>query len=106
MSNVAPTIKAELTESLNPILQQYQRNLTDLELELAKARETYTDQHPVVKGLLARKEELLRRISEEKEFILSGEVTTPNPVYQALARQYLEGQIQLAGEEAKKKRTG
>ena len=102
MSNVAPTIKAELTESLNPILQQYQRNLTDLELELAKARETYTDQHPVVKGLLARKEELLRRISEEKEFVLSSEVTTPNPVYQALARQYLEGQIQLAGEEAKK----
>ncbi|NLY92167.1 MAG: hypothetical protein GX081_11265, partial [Firmicutes bacterium] len=54
MSNVAPSIKAELTESLNPTLQQYQRNLTDLELELAKARETYTDQHPVVKGLLAR----------------------------------------------------
>jgi uncharacterized protein involved in exopolysaccharide biosynthesis len=102
MSNVAPTIKAELTESLNPILQQYQRNLTDLELELAKARETYTDQHPVVKGLLARKEELLRRISEEKEFILSGEVTTPNPVYQALAHKYVDGQIQLAGEEAKK----
>lgn len=102
MSNVAPTIKAELTESLNPTLQQYRRNLTDLELELAKAKETYTDQHPVVKGLLARKEELLRRIGEEKEFILSSEMTTPNPVYQALARQYLEGQIQVAGEEAKK----
>lgn len=102
MSDVAPTIKAELTESLNPTLQQYQRNLTDLELELAKAKETYTDQHPVVKGLLARKEELLRRIGKEKEFILSGEVTTPNPIYQALARQYVEEQIKVAGEEAKK----
>jgi uncharacterized protein involved in exopolysaccharide biosynthesis len=102
MSEEAPMIKAELIESLNPILQQYQRNLTDLELELAKARETYTDQHPVVKGLLARKEELLHRISEEKEFILSSEMTTPNPVYQALAQKYVDGQIQLAGEEAKK----
>jgi succinoglycan biosynthesis transport protein ExoP len=102
MSEEAPMIKAELTESLNPTLQQYRRNLTDLELELAKAKETYTDQHPVIKGLLARKEELLRRIGEEKEFILSSEMTTPNPVYQALARQYLEGQIQVAGEEAKK----
>jgi succinoglycan biosynthesis transport protein ExoP len=102
MSEEAPLIKAELTESLNPTLQQYRRNLTDLELELAKARETYTDQHPVVKGLLARKEELLRRIGEEKEFILSSEMTTPNPVYQALVRQYVEGQIQVAGEEAKK----
>lgn len=102
LSEEAPMIKAELTESLNPALQQYRRNLTDLELELAKSREKYTDEHPVIKSLLARKEELLRRISEEKEFILSGEVTTPNPVYQALVRQYVEGQIKLAGEEAKK----
>jgi uncharacterized protein involved in exopolysaccharide biosynthesis len=101
LSTEAPMIKSAISETANPFLGKFKESLAQIEQELAQARKTYMDEHPVIQKLLAGREELLRNMELEKELILSGETRTVNPIYQTLAGGYLAGQIEVAGLEAR-----
>ena len=87
-----PELKASVSEDINPIIQEYKSKLVEIEVELAKVKETYTDQHPAVRSLLKQQEELLARIEEEKNQIHSPDI----------AAEYLKGLIEVTGLEARK----
>ncbi len=101
LSKEVPMVKSAINQTANPFLKLYKESLAEIEQELAQARKTYQDEHPVIQKLLAGREELLLNIEMEKDLILSGETSTVNPLYQTLASGYLTGQIQVAGLEAR-----
>ena len=73
--------------------------MIEIEIALAKSRETYTDEHPVVKNLLVEKEELMKKMETTKEEILSSKIVTAAP---DLTKAYIQGRINVAGLEARR----
>jgi succinoglycan biosynthesis transport protein ExoP len=85
-------VKETVRTAVNPALQQYKIDLTAIEVKLAEARETLTDQHPTVKALLAQRAELMDQMQREEQSIASPEV----------AEEYLKGLVEVAGLEARR----
>lgn len=97
-----PMLVASRTVTTNPLIQEYKAKLSDLEAQLAGAREKYTDKHPTVLSLKAEIAEIRDRLSSEVARIVSAETTSPNPVHQALLQKLAEAQAELVGLEARK----
>jgi succinoglycan biosynthesis transport protein ExoP len=85
-------VQESVHAAVNPVIQKYKVSLTEIEVTLARARETMTDQHPTVKSLLAQRAELMRKMQQEEQNIASPEV----------AEGYLKGLVEVAGLEAKR----
>jgi succinoglycan biosynthesis transport protein ExoP len=85
-------VRESVREAVNPAIQQYKINLTEIEVNLAQARETLTDQHPKVKSLLAQRAELISKMRQEEQNTASPEV----------AGEYLKGLVEVAGLEARR----
>ncbi|TYB87227.1 MAG: polysaccharide biosynthesis tyrosine autokinase [Kosmotoga sp.] len=78
-------IKTSESLSRNPILSQLKSKLVDLKIELASLRQQYTESDPKVVAKKTEIAETEKLISEQtKEFILTGENQTLNPVYQEI----------------------
>ncbi len=90
------SVKESVRSLVNPMLQRYKVNLSEIEVRLAQARETLTDQHPTVKSLLAQRTELIAKMEEEEEAISSPEV----------AGEYVRCLVQIAGLEARRDSLG
>ncbi|HEY8464234.1 MAG TPA: GNVR domain-containing protein [Bacillota bacterium] len=84
-------LKESIRAAINPVLQQYKLKLSEVEVQLARARETLTDRHPTVKSLLAQRAELISKMQQEEANITSPEV----------AGDYLKGLVEVAGLEAR-----
>ncbi|MGE5558468.1 MAG: GumC family protein [Bacillota bacterium] len=100
LAQEAPAVRLKIVETINPVLEQYKTSLIEVEMALAEAEENYTDEHPMVKSLLAKRDEILAKMEQEKESILDGKIVAANP---ELLKPYLEGQIEVAGLEARGK---
>jgi succinoglycan biosynthesis transport protein ExoP len=75
----------------NPILQQLQSDLARVQNELqAQIAQGRGDNHPEVRRIKGRIEELERQISEQQAMILDAETTGLNNLYEALKREYLD----------------
>lgn len=78
------TVISSTTITNNPILSGIKQRLTDLELELSKALDKYTDRHPTVIGLKSEIEEVKLKMEEEVERIVGSETVTANPIRQSI----------------------
>jgi uncharacterized protein involved in exopolysaccharide biosynthesis len=80
----------------NPILQQLQSDLARVQNELqAQIAQGRGDNHPEVRRIKGRIEELERQISEQQAMILDAETTGLNNLYEALKREYLDAIVAL-----------
>lgn len=89
----APQVKNSVADTVNPMLTGYKTKLSELEIELAKARQRFTDEHPAVKALLKEKAELERQIKAESQSLHAP----------TIAGNYLSGLVEVAGLEARLK---
>jgi polysaccharide chain length determinant protein (PEP-CTERM system associated) len=78
------TVISSKTITDNPILTEYKKRLTNLELELSIALERFTERHPTVVALQTEITEVKQRIEREVERIISAETVTTNPLRQSL----------------------
>lgn len=78
------TVISSTTITDNPILTEYKRKLTTLELQLASALEKYTEKHPEVIGLRAEIEQVKTKMAIEVERTVGAETITMNPIRQQL----------------------
>jgi capsular exopolysaccharide synthesis family protein len=88
----AKTVVSSQTFSNNPLVQQLQAKLADLEAERARLLTQYTETSQAVRevdtGIAAVREQLKKTMRE----IVSARIETPNPVRSDLLRQYILGQ--------------
>lgn len=91
---IDPTLTASTTLATNPLLQNYQLRLADLEVQLSGALQSLSPNHPQVVALRAEIEEIRRRMSREVERVVSAETRSLNPVFQDLTRQYIGLQVE------------
>ncbi len=96
-----PTLVTSTTLVDNPLVQQYRLRLSDLETELAGARERYTDNHPAVASLKAQIAEVTTKLGQEVERVVGSETRSPNPVHQELRTRLIENESLIVGLEAK-----
>ncbi|MBV9277225.1 MAG: hypothetical protein JOZ97_03215, partial [Candidatus Eremiobacteraeota bacterium] len=88
------------TVAPNPVLAQLQSQLAQVEAQLRTARQQYTDNHPIVKSLVAQQTALQREIAAQPATIVSSQSTLPNPVYQQLSQAAATYRAQIAGDTA------
>lgn len=96
-----PTLVTSTTLVNNPLVQQYKIRLSDLETELAGARERYTDNHPAVISLKAQIADVKAKLAQEVENVVGSQTSSLNPIYQALRTQLVENESRIVGLEAK-----
>lgn len=95
------TIVAETTITKNPLIQDLQSKLSDLETQLAGAEEKYTDKHPTVQALRAQIGDVKQQLSQEVAKIISAETKTVNPIYQGLLQQVISLQTEVLAQETR-----
>lgn len=78
------TVLSSTTVTNNPVLAGIKQRLTDLELELSRALEKYTDRHPTVIALKSEIEEVKLKMEQEVEKIVGSETITTNPIRQSI----------------------
>ncbi|MDI7247877.1 MAG: GNVR domain-containing protein [Bacillota bacterium] len=96
-----PTLVTSTTLVNNPLVQQYRVRLSDLETELAGARERYTDNHPTVVSLKAQIAEVKAKLSQEVENVVGSQTRSLNPIHQELRTRLVENEARSVGLEAK-----
>ncbi len=79
----------------NPVVQNSESRLADLELELAGLREIYTEKHPQVIELKARIENVKERLRNTVEEIVNSRIEGINPLYQFLREEIIKGQTEI-----------
>ena len=88
------------TVAPNPVLSQLQTQLAQVQAQLRTARQQYTDNHPIVKSLVAQQTALQREIGTQPQTVVSSQSTLPNPVYQQLSQAAATYRAQIAGDTA------
>ena len=78
------------------------QKLTDLELELSKALERYTEKHPTVISLKSEIEDLKLKMGEEVERIIETETITANPIRQTILNNLVDWETNKAALFAKR----
>lgn len=96
------TVISSTTITNNPILAAMKQKLTDLELELSKALERYTEKHPTVIGLKSEIEEVKLKMEEEVERIIETETITANPIRQTILNNLVDWETNKAALFAKR----
>ncbi|HHW13687.1 MAG TPA: lipopolysaccharide biosynthesis protein, partial [Firmicutes bacterium] len=76
------TVVSATTIAANPLIQELKGKLAELEVDLAGAREKYTERHPLVISLRSQIEEVKEQMRQAAERVVSAETETANPIYQ------------------------
>jgi polysaccharide biosynthesis transport protein len=100
MSHTPATITGGETTSQNPVLQQLQSQLSQVDVQLQTARQQYTDQHPTVIALKQQEAQLRSEIARQQATVISNTNTVPNPLYEQLQQQQAQYQAQVAADQA------
>lgn len=88
LTEYEPTITSAVTVQKNPEIQSLQQSLNSAEIRLAGYLTRYTENHPNVITVREQIEGYRSRIAELAAKVVSSEITSPNPVYQQLLREY------------------
>ena len=89
-----------------PLIQQYKAKLAELELELAKLRQLYTDKHPRVLTVQASIAETKLRLANEVSRIVNAESPAANPVHVGLLQARIQAEAELAAASAQREALG
>ena len=100
LSHTSPTITGGTTVATNPVLQQLQTQLSQVDVQLQTAEKQYTDQHPTVIALKQQEAQLRNEISKQQSTVVANTNTVPNPLYQQLQQQQAQDQAQIAADQA------
>src|SRR5579864_4694511 len=84
----------------NPIQQKLHSDLVSLEVQLAIARATYTEEHPTVVALKQKIEVLKTAMAGEIQKVLATEFVQVNPVYDGLIKQLIDLETQQVAVQA------
>ncbi len=101
LSSEQQTVVAQTTITKNPLIQELQTKLSDLETQLAGAEEKYTDKHPAVLALQAQIGDVKQQLSKEVAKIISAETQTVNPIYQGLLEEVVRLQTEVLAMETR-----
>ncbi|MGE5508887.1 MAG: GumC family protein [Chitinophagales bacterium] len=88
------TVISATTIAANPLIDSLKAKLVDLEVELAGARQKYTDRHPSVVALLSQIEEVKAQMRQAADRVVSAQTETTNPLYQDLYAKVGELQVE------------
>lgn len=100
LHRTSPTITGGTTVATNPVLQQLQTQLSQVDVQLQTAEKQYTDQHPTVIGLKQQEAQLRNEISKQQSTVVANTNTVPNPLYEQLQQQQAQYQAQVAADRA------
>ena len=100
LSHTSATITGGTTVATNPVLQQLQTQLSQVDVQLQTAEKEYTDQHPTVIGLKQQEAQLRNEIAKQQSTVVANTNTVPNPLYQQLQQQQAQYQAQMAADQA------
>lgn len=84
---------AQLSMATNPVFAKFRDNLTNLEVELATLRQTYTDQHPKVQAQLGKIAAAKQQMNAEAGRIAGNQSLGVSPVREQLIRELTEAQV-------------
>ncbi len=100
LGHTPATITGGTTVAENPVLQQLQTQLSQVDVQLQTARQQYTDQHPPVIALKQQESQLRSEIAHQQSTVVANTNTVPNPLYQQLQQQQAQYQAQVAADQA------
>ncbi len=100
LAHTSPTITGGTTVATNPVLQQLQTQLSQVDVQLQTAEKQYTDQHPAVIALKQQEAQLRNEIAKQQSTVVANTNTIPNPLYQQLQQQQAQYQSQAAADRA------
>ncbi len=100
LARTSPTITGGTTVATNPIVNQLETQLSQVQVQLKTAEQQYTDQHPQVIALKQQATQLQNEISKQQSTVTASTNTVPNPLYQQLQQQQAQYQSQAAADQA------
>lgn len=100
LAHTSATITGGTTVSTNPVLQQLQTQLSQVDVQLQTAEKQFTDQHPTVIALKQQEAQLRNEISKQQSTVVANTNTVPNPLYEQLQQQQAQYQSQVAADGA------
>ncbi len=100
LASTPPTINGGTTVAANPVLQQLQTQLSQVEVQLQTALRQYTSAFPVVINLKNQETQLKREIAAQQATVIASTNTVPNPLYQALQQQRAQYETAAAADGA------
>ncbi len=100
LQEVAPT-KTDQQLSENPVAQRLRGDLVNLEVQLAIARTTLTDNHPSVLSLNQRIGALKTMLEREVQRLVTTQFVQANPVYESTLRSLIDLETQRIALQAK-----
>ncbi len=80
----------------NPLIEQYEGKLADLEIQLVSLRQIYTDQHPQVLAVTAAIAETKAKLHSEAARIVHAEAPSMNPIHQGLLTGKIQSEAEIA----------
>jgi uncharacterized protein involved in exopolysaccharide biosynthesis len=92
---------AQLSVETNPVFSKLRDDLTNLEVELAGLRQTYTDQHPKVQAELGKIAALKQQMNAEAARAASGESLGVSPVREQMIQQLITSQVDAVAARAR-----
>ena len=100
LAHTPANITGGTTVAENPVLQQLQTQLSQVQVQLNTAEQQYTDQHPTVIALKQQEQQLQSEIARQQSTVTASTNTVPNPLYQQLQQQQAQYQAQVAADQA------
>jgi len=93
-----------ISAAINPIVQDYEKQLLSLKIELSRLEELYADESPQVKYMKARIVDLELRIEKTIAQLFKSEfsLATLNPIYEELVMEIITKQAELVFVETEK----
>ena len=100
LGHTPPTITGGTTVATNPVLQNLETQLSQVQVQLKTAEQQYTDQHPTVVALKQQVAQIQDEIARQQATVTASTNTVPNPLYQQLQQQQAQYQAQVASDSA------
>jgi polysaccharide chain length determinant protein (PEP-CTERM system associated) len=95
------TVVSSQTITANPVVQQLQSKLTDLQIQLPALKEKYSEKSPQVTEVEIQIKQIENEISQKVAEIVGSTVSTVNPIYQSLLSQMVTLETNMISLETK-----
>lgn len=106
LAGMAETVVSSESVIEDPVVQGYRARLADLELQLAVAGEKYTEMHPEVQRLAKEIDEVKSSLSSAVAKVVGTQVSSRNPMREALIVQVAEAEAQMTAARAQQEAMG
>jgi capsular exopolysaccharide synthesis family protein len=100
ISSLPASIVSSRSADPNPTLLQLRTQLASVQVQLATARQSYTDAYPAVVALRKQRDELQREVDGLPASVNGATTSASNPIYVQLQQQAAGYRAQIAGDGA------